>query len=158
MLVYNPCHILVQTCIFGLGDLLRKYYMNDLWLSPWHDDSCLTCLMSYENAWNSNDMLKWKSMNWWLLFLNAKLVWKSLWDFNEYHSKDFTIQMSLILYWLNMVTIIRVSHPEKSNRVQKSLMPCFAYNVGYSCSRFEINKSLYPCFSHDKWWNWFEFI
>ena len=74
--------------------------------------------MSYENAWNSNDMLKWKSMNWWLLFLNAKLVWKSLWDFNEYHSKDFTIQMSLLLYWLNMVTIIRVSHPEKSNRVQ----------------------------------------
>src|SRR5579862_541235 len=54
------------------------------------------------------------------------------------HSKDFTIQMSLLLYWLNMVTIIRVSHPEKSNRVQKSLMPCFAYNFGYSCSRFEI--------------------
>ena len=33
-------------------------------------------------------------------------------------SKDFTIQMSLFLYLLNMATIIRVSYPEKSNRVQ----------------------------------------
>jgi hypothetical protein len=49
-------------------------------------------------------------------------------------SKDFKIQMSLFLYLLNMATIIRVSYPEKSNRVQKSLMPCFAYKVGYSCS------------------------
>jgi hypothetical protein len=34
------------------------------------------------------------------------------------HSKDVSIQMSLFLYLLNMVTIIRVSYPEKSNRVQ----------------------------------------
>ena len=34
------------------------------------------------------------------------------------HSKDVTIQMSLFLYLLNMATIIRVSYPEISNRVQ----------------------------------------
>ena len=30
----------------------------------------------------------------------------------------FTIQMSLFLYLLNMSTIIRISYPEKSSRVQ----------------------------------------
>ena len=34
------------------------------------------------------------------------------------HSKDVSIQMSLFLYLLNMATIIRVSYPEISNRVQ----------------------------------------
>ena len=48
-------------------------------------------------------------------------MWISLWDSNE---KDlasiqgFTIQMSLFLYLLNMSTIIRISYPEKSSRVQ----------------------------------------
>ena len=33
-------------------------------------------------------------------------------------SKNFTIQMSPFLYWLNLATIIRISYPKKSNRVQ----------------------------------------
>ena len=78
------------------------------------------------------------SMTWWLLndmlnanlkkhvlmiaFLNCKKCVKKLmrlkWKRILYPFKDFTIQMSLFLYWLNMSTIIRISYPEKSSRVQ----------------------------------------
>ena len=61
-------------------------------------------------------------MNWWLQFLNAKLVWKAYETYMKkgscIYSKDVSIQMSLFLYLLNMATMIRVSYPEKSNRVQ----------------------------------------
>ena len=57
------------------------------------------------------------------MFLNAKQCVKKLVRLKIekgscIHSKDVTIQMSLFLYLLNMATIIRVSYPEISNRVQ----------------------------------------
>ena len=56
------------------------------------------------------------------------------------HSKDFTIQMSLLLYWLNMVTIIRVSHPEKSNRVQSRSCHVSLIRLDIVAHKFEINN------------------
>jgi len=58
-----------------------------------------------------------------IILKNAKLVWKSLWDSNWLKDlvsgqRILQIQMSLFLYLLNMATIIRISYPEKSNRVQ----------------------------------------
>ena len=74
-------------------------------------------------AWNSIDMLSWKSMNWWLHVLKCKTMCEKASETkndkgSRIHSKDVSIQMSLFLYLLNMVTIIRVSYSEKSNRVQ----------------------------------------
>ena len=43
-----------------------------------------------------------------------RLKWKRI----LIHSRIFKIQMSLFLYLLNMSTIIQISYPEKSNRVQ----------------------------------------
>src|SRR5579862_5933777 len=56
------------------------------------------------------------------------------------HSKDFTIQMSLLLYWLNMVTIIQVSHPEKSNRVQSRSCHVSLIKLDIVAHKFEINN------------------
>src|SRR5579862_9181070 len=56
------------------------------------------------------------------------------------HSKDFTIQMSLLLYWLNMVTIIRVSHSEKSNRVQSHSCHVSLIRLDIVAHKFEINN------------------
>jgi len=86
--------------------MILNWHANDIW-----------------KAWNSNDMLYWKSMNWWLQVLKCKTMCEKASETkNEKgsctHSKDVSIQMSLFLYLLNMVTIIRVSYPEKSNRVQ----------------------------------------
>ena len=100
--------------------------------------------MSYENAWNSNDMLKWKSMNWWLLFLNAKLVWKSLWDFNEYR----ILYPFKGLYNPNVSPYLLVehgyyhtgSHPEKSNRVQSHSCHVSLIKLDIVAHKFEINN------------------
>ena len=122
MLVYNPCHILVQTCIFGLGDLLRKYYMNDLWLISmtwWFLFNMLNVLWKcMKFKWHAQ-MKKHELM---IAILKCKTCVKKLirlkWKRILYPFKDFIIQMSLFLYLLNMSTIIRISYPEKSNRVQ----------------------------------------
>src|SRR5579862_4891766 len=65
-------------------------------------------------------------------------------------SKDFTIQMSLFLYWLNMATIIRVSHPEKSNKVQSRSCHVSLIKLDIVALNLKSIISLYPCFSHDK--------
>ena len=74
------------------------------------------------------------------------------------HSKDCIIQMSLFLYWLNMAIIIRVSHPEISNRVQSRSCHVSLIKLDIVALNLKSLISLYPCFSYDKWWNWFEFI
>ena len=65
------------------------------------------------------------------------------------HSKDFTIQISLFLYWLNMATIIWVSYPEKSNRVQSRSSHVSFIKLDIVALKLKSMKSLYPCFSHD---------
>ena len=64
-------------------------------------------------------------------------------------SKDFTIQMSLFLYLLNMATIIRISYSEKSNRVQSRSCHISLIKLDIVALKLESMKSLYPCFSHD---------
>jgi hypothetical protein len=55
-------------------------------------------------------------------------------------SKDFTIQMSLFLYLLNMATIIRVSYPEKSNRVQSRSCHVSLIKLDIVFIKLKINK------------------
>ena len=64
-------------------------------------------------------------------------------------SKDFKIQMSLFLYLLNMSTIIRVSFPEKSNRVQSCSGHVWLIKMDMVAHKLKSMKFLYPCFSHD---------
>ena len=64
--------------------------------------------------------------------------------------KDVSIQMSLFLYLLNMVTIIRVSFSEKSNRVQSRSCHVSLIKLDIVVvKKLKSMKSLYPCFSHD---------
>ena len=103
-----------------------------------------------------------KSMNWWLHILkNAKLVWKLIrLKMNKgscIRSKDFKIQMSLFLFWLTMATIIRISYPEKSNRVQSR--SCHVSLIKLDIVTFKLKSIisislLFPW----HWWNWFEFL
>ena len=73
------------------------------------------------------------------------------------HSKDFTIQMSLFIYWLNMSTIIWISYPEKSSRVQScSWHVCLIkLDIVFLKWNHEISISLLLSWH---WWNWFEFL
>ena len=71
--------------------------------------------MSYENAWNSNDMLKWKSMNWWLLFLNAKLVWKSLWDFMNIIQR--ILQSKCLSFFIGWTWLLSYGYLTRKNRI-----------------------------------------
>ena len=64
-------------------------------------------------------------------------------------SKDFKIQMSLFLYWLNMATIIRISYPEKSNRMQSRSCHVSLIKLDIVALKLKSMRSLYPCFSHD---------
>ena len=63
-------------------------------------------------------------------------------------SKEFIFQMSLFLYWLNMATIIRISYPEKSNRVQSRSCHVSLIKLDIVAHILK-SKALYPCFSHD---------
>ena len=72
-------------------------------------------------------------------------------------SKDFTIQMSLFLYLLNMVTIIRVSYPEKSNRVQSRSCHVSLIKLDIVALNLKSIISISLLFPWH-WWNWFEFL
>jgi hypothetical protein len=114
-------------------------------------------------AWNSNDMLKWKSMNWWLHILKCKTCVKKLMRLKLIkgsciRSKDFTIQMSLFLYLLNMVTIIRISYPEKSNRVQSRSCHVSLIKLDIVFIKLKINEFSISLLLSWHWWNWFEFL
>ena len=88
-----------------------------------------------------------------IAFLNAKTCVKKLmrlkWKRILYPFKDFTIQLSLFLYWLNMSTIIRISYPEKSNRVQSRSCHVSLIKLDIVAHKLKSMKTLYPCFSHD---------
>ena len=104
---------------FGLGDYHRKYdWMTFNYL---HDMMILNnMLMSYEKH-EIHLHAQMKRHELMIAFFNCNNVWKA---YETQMKRDlvsiqgFTIQMSLFLYWLNMSTIIRISYPEKSNRVQ----------------------------------------
>ena len=96
-------------------------------------------------AWNSNDMLSWKSMNWWLHILRCKTMCEKASETKNdkgscIHSKDISIQMSLFLYLLNMVTIIRVLYPEISNRVQSRSCHVSVIKLDIVLLKIEINE------------------
>ena len=55
-------------------------------------------------------------------------------------SKELIFQMSLFLYWLNMATIIRISYPEKSNRVQSRSCHVSLIKLDIVTLKFEINN------------------
>ena len=55
-------------------------------------------------------------------------------------SKEFILQMSLFLYWLNMATIIRISYPEKSNRVQSRSCHVSLIKLDIVALKIEINN------------------
>ena len=91
-------------------------YFHDMMILNWHANDIW-------KAWNSNDMLNWNSMNWWLHVLKCKTMCEKASETKKdkgscIHSKDASIWMSLFLYLLNMATFIWVSCPKKSNRMQ----------------------------------------
>ena len=105
-------------------------------------------------------MLKWKSMNWWLHSLIAILCEKA---YETQMKKDlasiqgFTIQMSLFLYLLNMSTIIRISYPEKSSRVQSCSWHVCLIKLDIVLLKWNHEISISLLLSW-QWWNWFEFL
>ena len=74
------------------------------------------------------------------------------------HSKDVSIQMSLFLYLLNMVTIIRISYPEKSNRVQSRSCHVSLLKLDIVFIKLKNNKFSISLLLSWHWWNWFEFL
>ena len=82
-----------------------------------------------------------------------RLKWKRI----LYPFKDFTIQMSLFLYWLNMSTIIRISYPEKSNRVQSRSCHVSLIKLDIVALKLKSIISISLLFPWH-WWNWFEFL
>ena len=110
---------LCSNMLFGLGDYHRKYdWMTFNYL---HDMMILNnMLMSYEKH-EIHLHAQMKKHELMIAFFNCNNVWKA---YETQMKKDlasiqgFTIQMSLFLYLLNMSTIIRISYPEKSSRVQ----------------------------------------
>ena len=100
-------------------------------------------LMLNEKAWNSYNMLTWKA---WIddcIFLKMQNLCESLWDskwIKDLRSKEFIFHMSLFLYWLNMATIIRISYPEKSNRVQSRSCHVSLIKLDIVALKIEINN------------------
>ena len=74
------------------------------------------------------------------------------------HSKDVSIQMSLFLYLLNMATIIQISYPEKSNRVQSRSCHISLIKLDIVFIKLKINKFSISLLLSWHWWNWFEFL
>ena len=114
-------------------------------------------------AWNSIDMLSWNSMNWWLHVLKCKTMCEKASETKNdkgscIHSKDVSIQMSLFLYLLNMATIIRVSYPEKSNRVQSRSCHVSLIKLDIVFIKLKNNKFSISLLLSWHWWNWFEFL
>ena len=83
-----------------------------------------------------------------------RLKWKKI----LYPFKDFTIQMSLFLYWLNMSTIIRISYPEKSNRVQSCSWHVYLIKLDIVVLKIWIDEISISLLLSWQWWNWFEFL
>ena len=99
----------------------------------------ITC--SNEKAWIDDCVLKCKTC--------VKKLMRLKWKRILYPFKDFTIQMSLFLYFLNMSTIIRISYPEKSSRVQSRSWHVWLIKLDIVALNLKSMKFLYPCFSHD---------
>ena len=107
--------------------------------------------MSNEKAWNSYNMLTWKA---WIddcIFLKCKTMCDKL-------VRLKCVSMSLFLYLLNMATIIRVSYPEKSNRVQSRSCHVSLIKLDIVFIKLKINKFSISLLLSWHWWNWFEFI
>ena len=136
---------------FGLGDYHRKYdwmtfnYLHDMMILD-------NMLMSYEkHEIHLNAQMKRHELM--IAFFNCKNLCEKLmrlkWKRILYPFKDFKIQMSLFLYWLNMSTIIRISYPEKSSRVQSRSWHVSLIKLDIVALNLKSLISLYPCFSHD---------
>ena len=65
--------------------------------------------------------------------------------------------MSLFLYWLNMSTIIRISYPEKSNRVQSRSWHVWLIKLDIVILNLKSWKHISLLIPWH-WWNWFEFL
>ena len=86
-------------------------------------------------------MFQSKSLFFFLLWLCMfRKSWIRVSSFLNANETQMFIKMSLFLYLLNMATIIRVSYPEKSNRVQSRSCHVSLIKLDIVAIKIEINE------------------
>ena len=108
----------------------------------------MTC--SNEKAWIDDCVLKMQN-------LCEKAYETQMNKGSSIRSKHFIILMSIFLYWLNMSTIIRISYPKKSSRVQSRSWHGWLIKLDIVVLNLKSWKPISLLIPWH-WWNWFEFI